>query len=92
VPWAPVFWPVPKESELLTFIEVRYMTKTPVMIVIPELDTISPPEDQRALFDTFSEPKELHVAIGKRHLDVLSGDDFPTLSIKQAAFVKHHTE
>lgn len=58
---------------------MRYVTPTPVMFVVPELDKVSPPEDQIALFETFSEPKRLHIALGKGHLNVLSGEDFPFL-------------
>ncbi|KAI4639769.1 hypothetical protein J4E93_009123 [Alternaria ventricosa] len=67
---------------------MRYLDRTPVLMVVPELDQISPPEAQIALHATFPEPKVLHIAPGKGHLDVLSGDDFPMLSDLQAAFVK----
>ncbi|KAI4704395.1 hypothetical protein J4E81_001461 [Alternaria sp. BMP 2799] len=67
---------------------MRYLDRTPVLMVVPELDQISPPEAQIALHATFPEPKVLHIAPGKGHLDVLSGDDFPMLSDLQANFVK----
>ncbi|KAI4623421.1 hypothetical protein J4E80_003231 [Alternaria sp. BMP 0032] len=67
---------------------MRYLDRTPVLMVVPELDHISPPEAQIALHATFPEPKVLHIAPGKGHLDVLSGDDFPMLSDLQADFVK----
>jgi len=67
---------------------MRYLDRTPVLMVVPELDQISPPEAQIALHATFPEPKVLHIAPGKGHLDVLSGDDFPMLSDLQADFVK----
>ena len=70
---------------------IRYLgttTGTPVMMVVPELDMISPPEAQIALHDTFPEPKLLHIAPGKGHLNVLSGEDFPMLSEMQAQFVR----
>ncbi|KAI4952621.1 hypothetical protein J4E91_003093 [Alternaria rosae] len=67
---------------------MRYLDRTPVLMVVPELDQISPPEAQIALHGTFPEPKVLHIAPGKGHLDVLSGDDFPMLSTLQADFVK----
>ena len=61
---------------------------TPVLMVVPELDMISPPEQQFALFDTFSHPwKKVHVAPGKGHLNVLSGEEFPTLMQMQVAFM-----
>lgn len=61
---------------------------TSTMMVIPELDMISPPEGQMALFDTFPEPKQKHVAPGKGHLDVLSGEQFPILMGMQAQWLK----
>jgi len=67
---------------------MRYLDRTPVLMVVPELDQISPPEAQIALHGTFPEPKVLHIAPGKGHLNVLSGDDFPMLSTLQADFVK----
>lgn len=63
------------------------MDPTPVLMVVPEKDMISPPEEQLALFETFPEPKKVHVAPGKGHLNVLSGDDFPALAKMQAEFV-----
>ena len=67
---------------------MRYLDRTPVLMVVPELDQISPPEAQIALHGTFPEPKLLHIAPGKGHLNVLSGDDFPMLSELQANFIK----
>lgn len=62
------------------------------MVIIPELDTISPPEGQVALFDTFPEPKHSHVALGKGHLNVLSGEDFPVLMEMQVQWLKERLE
>ncbi|KUI60978.1 hypothetical protein VP1G_08207 [Cytospora mali] len=67
---------------------VRYLDKTPVMMVVPENDMISSPEAQIALHKTFPEPKLLHVEPGKGHLNVLSGDTFPKLADMQANFIK----
>lgn len=66
---------------------MKYMSPTPVLMVVPEKDMISPPEEQLALFNTFPEPKKVHLAPGKGHLNVLSGDDFPQLAKMQAEFV-----
>ena len=60
----------------------------PVLMVVPELDMISPPEQQFALFETFPHPKKVHVAPGKGHLNVLSGEEFPQLAQMQAEFVR----
>ena len=66
---------------------MKYMTPTPVLMVVPEMDMISPPEEQLALFETFvGEGKKVHVAPGKGHLNVLSGDDFPFLGQMQTDF------
>jgi len=66
---------------------MRYVSPTPVMFVVPELDKVSPPDDQVALFKTFSEPKRLHISKGKGHLNVLSGEDLPFLMKLQADWV-----
>lgn len=66
---------------------MKYMNPTPVLMVVPELDMISTPEGQLELFETFPEPKKVHIAPGKGHLNVLSGEDFPALSKMQADFV-----
>ncbi|RDW89665.1 hypothetical protein BP6252_01697 [Coleophoma cylindrospora] len=66
---------------------MKYVTPTPVMMVVPELDKISPPQHQLALFDTLVSPKRKHIALGKGHLNVLSGDDAPELMQMQVDFV-----
>ncbi|KAL3425914.1 DltD domain-containing protein [Phlyctema vagabunda] len=66
---------------------MEYITPTPVMFVVPELDRISPPEDQLFLFDTLTSPKRKHLAAGKGHLNVLSGEDAPVLMQMQVDFV-----
>ena len=66
---------------------MKYMSPTPVLMVVPEQDMISPPEEQLALWETFPDPKKAHIAPGKGHLNVLSGDEFPLLSKIQADFV-----
>ncbi|KAI1170392.1 Alpha/Beta hydrolase protein [Nemania sp. FL0916] len=70
---------------------MRYIDRTPVMVVVPELDQISPPEAQIKLHNSFPEPKLLHIAPGKGHLNVLSGDDFPILADMQSNFIKDIT-
>ncbi|KAH8749225.1 Alpha/Beta hydrolase protein [Diaporthe sp. PMI_573] len=69
---------------------MKYMAPTPVLMIVPELDMISPPEEHFALFDTFPDPKKVHVSKGKGHLNVLSGEDFPELAAMQADFIKEH--
>jgi hypothetical protein len=65
----------------------KFVTPTPVMFIIPELDMISPPKDQQACFDSFTSPKRCHIAPGKGHLDVLSGEDAPVLMKMQVDFI-----
>lgn len=67
---------------------MKYLSKTKVLMIIPEKDTISPADKQQALFDGFPEPKTAHVAKGKGHLDVLSGADYEVLADMQANFIK----
>lgn len=65
---------------------------TPVMVITPELDTMSPPEDQKALFEGFLQPKEFFLAEGKGHLTVLSGDGSEGILQAQARFLKKAAE
>lgn len=46
----------------------------PVMMVIPELDDISPPEDQKDAFDRLQTPKTMYWAKGKGHLTIMTGE------------------
>lgn len=48
----------------------------PMMMVIPELDTVSLAADQMAAFDVFKTPKRRYLAKGAGHMDVLAGDGF----------------
>ncbi len=66
---------------------MKYITPTPVLFIVPELDKISPPEQQLALFESLSHPKRSHIALGKGHLNVLSGTDFPVLMKIQVDFL-----
>ncbi|KAI0903864.1 alpha/beta-hydrolase [Ustulina deusta] len=54
--------------------EYMDMVKAPVMMVIPELDDISPPEEQREAFDRIKAPKQEYFAKGKDHLNIATGD------------------
>ncbi|EKG16353.1 hypothetical protein MPH_06434 [Macrophomina phaseolina MS6] len=67
---------------------MKHMAPTPTMMIVPELDLISPPEEQLALFETFPSPKQCHVAPGKGHLNVLSGDDFQSLMEMQVGWLR----
>ena len=68
---------------------MKYMGETPVMMVVPEMDMISPPVEQIALFDTSrGDLNQIYVAPGKGHLNVMSGDGFTFLAGLQVDFVK----
>ncbi|KAF4334739.1 hypothetical protein FBEOM_11421 [Fusarium beomiforme] len=70
------------------FAIMKYMSSTPVLMIVPENDMVSPPEAQLALFETFPEPKKVHVAKGKQHLNVLSGEGCMERYQLQVNFVK----
>jgi hypothetical protein len=67
---------------------VQYLSPTPVMVVIPELDTISPPYRQKELFTSLPEPKRLYNAIGKGHIDAVIGDGCEDVIMAQLGFFK----
>ena len=68
--------------------ELLKLVRTPVMMLVPELDAMSPSEEQLAAFDTFRQPKKLHLGKGKGHLNVLSGEDFQSTQKSQIDFMK----
>ncbi|KAI1365809.1 DltD domain-containing protein [Xylaria arbuscula] len=63
-------------QKLAMFRPMEYMDmiKAPVLMIIPELDDISPPEQQRAALTRIKAHKEEHMARGKNHLDIVTGD------------------
>jgi len=54
--------------------EYMDMIKAPVMMIIPELDDISPPAEQKEAFSRIKSPKEEYFAVGKGHLNIATGD------------------
>ncbi|KAI1375607.1 hypothetical protein F4677DRAFT_421863 [Hypoxylon crocopeplum] len=46
----------------------------PVMMIIPELDDISPPSEQQEAFDKLRTPKRMYWAKGKGHLSIMTGE------------------
>ncbi|KAJ5446898.1 alpha/beta-hydrolase [Penicillium cf. griseofulvum] len=58
-----------RPKELLEVLE-----DVPVMMMIPELDDISPAEEQQAAFKGISAPKRLHLAEGAGHMSILTGE------------------
>ncbi|TGJ83509.1 hypothetical protein E0Z10_g5261 [Xylaria hypoxylon] len=61
---------------------------TPIMMIVPELDAMSPPEEQIEAFEKFQQPKRLYIAKGKGHLTVLSGDGSEKVSQAQIQFME----
>jgi fumagillin biosynthesis transferase len=68
--------------ELMSFI-----TPTPVLIVTAEGDYLSPPEKQKALFDSLAGPKEHQLIPNKGHMDLLNGKGFESIMAKQVEFL-----
>lgn len=54
--------------------EYLNMIQAPVMMIIPELDDISPPSEQREAFGMIRSPKTEYWAKGKGHLNIATGD------------------
>ncbi|EHK21871.1 uncharacterized protein TRIVIDRAFT_53350 [Trichoderma virens Gv29-8] len=72
--------------EVMRYLHVR-PSRASILMIVPENDQMSPPETQMKWFDSFPEPKKIHVAIGKGHLDVLSGGDSQILADLQVKFL-----
>ncbi|KAM7191817.1 Alpha/Beta hydrolase fold [Rhypophila sp. PSN 637] len=81
-----------RPSELLDMVDPR----TAVMMVVPELDDISDPAEQQAAFARLgtasnsksSGPRKLHLAKGKGHLTIMTGDGSHELLEEMHAFFK----
>lgn len=46
----------------------------PTLMVIPELDDISPAGEQKSVFESLECPKRLHWATGRGHMSILDGE------------------
>ncbi|KAI1081715.1 hypothetical protein F5B20DRAFT_535049, partial [Whalleya microplaca] len=64
----------------------------PVLMIIPELDDLSTPAEQREAFERFQTPKRMYFAKGKRHLTVLSGEGSEEVLETTAEFYKEALE
>ncbi|OOQ81521.1 Acetyl xylan esterase [Penicillium brasilianum] len=53
---------------------LRFLDSTPVLMVVPELDHVCPPQIQRDVFDSVMAPKRIFNAEGCGHEDVAVGD------------------
>lgn len=66
-----------------------FVSPTPVMVVTPENDLVSPANNQKSLiFDKFQHPKRQLLVPGKGHMDVLSGKDFDGVLDAQVEFLR----
>ncbi|KAI1131760.1 Alpha/Beta hydrolase protein [Nemania abortiva] len=55
-------------------IMIDLLRYTPVMMIVPELDDISNPNEQKELFNSLNAPKRLYWAEGAGHLSILTGN------------------
>lgn len=65
----------------------KYLSPTPVMFIVPELDRLCPLENQLRGFELLTEPKRIHVEPGRGHMDILAGEHLPGLMQMQVDFV-----
>lgn len=68
--------------------EILKTVTTPVMMVTPELDDMSPPDEQKAAYAELQEGRKFILARGKGHLTVLSGEGTEELLEEQTNFMK----
>ena len=64
------------------------MIKVPVMMVIPELDYISAPKEQKEALARIQSPKREYWAKGKGHLDIVTGQGSIELMAAMVEFVR----
>ncbi|ETS83615.1 hypothetical protein PFICI_05491 [Pestalotiopsis fici W106-1] len=69
---------------------IPLVAPTPAMIVTAELDYMSPPEKQKALFNRLTGPKEYQSVPEKGHMDLLGGKGFENIMAKQVDFLIRH--
>ncbi|TGJ86986.1 hypothetical protein E0Z10_g1719 [Xylaria hypoxylon] len=70
---------------------LKFLTPTPVLIVTPEDDRISPLADQTELiYNHIQSPKQMYVVPKKGHMDVLDGESFDNVMAVQVAFIRQY--
>ena len=68
---------------------IKLLQNKPVMIIVPQLDTWSPPERQRAVFESLHcEKNILHMVPDKGHLTLFNSEEFAELMQRQVDFVR----
>jgi pimeloyl-ACP methyl ester carboxylesterase len=65
----------------------RHLNSTPVMFIVPELDKLSPAETQLHHFGNLTGPKRSHIEPGVGHMEILDGENLPSLMKLQIRFV-----
>ncbi|TGO67336.1 hypothetical protein BOTNAR_0044g00170 [Botryotinia narcissicola] len=68
------------------------MVQASTLMIVPELDDISSPEEQIEAFGLLAGPKTLYVAKEKGHLTVLSGDKSEEILNTMTEFIKTASE
>ena len=68
---------------------IKHISPTPLLMLVPEYDSWSPPEKQIALFESLQTRRELHNVKGKGHLTLFTGDGFSDLMQRQITFLKN---
>jgi pimeloyl-ACP methyl ester carboxylesterase len=81
-------------QKLAMFRPMEYMDmiRSPVMMIIPEMDDISPPEEQREALARVKSPKNEYYAKGKGHLNIATGDGSKEMVAATLAFFKSALE
>lgn len=72
--------------------EYMNMIRAPVMIIIPKLDDILPSEEQREAFARIQSPKREYWAVGKRHLNIVTGENSKEMMAATTKFFKKALE
>ncbi|KAF7923934.1 hypothetical protein BELL_0367g00110 [Botrytis elliptica] len=68
------------------------MVQASTLMIVPELDDISSPEEQIEAFGLLAGPKTLYIAKEKGHLTVLSGDKSEEILSTMTEFIKTASE
>lgn len=65
-----------------------HLNPTPVLFVVPELDTMCPPSVQVKHYNALSGPKRWHLETGRGHMDITEGSHLADLMIVKINFVR----
>ncbi|KAI0387548.1 DltD N-terminal domain protein [Hypomontagnella monticulosa] len=70
---------------------MKFISPTPVLVLMAENDKVSPPADQRMLIcDQIKGPKQVHVVSGKGHLNMIDKDNFESVMDVQMDFLRQY--